>query len=91
MSVRIGPYTFRYVTYDASSDVLDAALEAPRPGRREPTPEAHVWRFDDRDRFFGVSLVNAREQLEREGGVYVTLPSGARERVSGAESLIQPG
>jgi hypothetical protein len=91
MAVRLGPYTFRYVTYDPSSDVLDAALEGPRPGRREPTPEAHVWRFDDRDRFFGITLMNPREQLEREGGVFVTLPSGERERVAGAESLIRRG
>jgi hypothetical protein len=91
VSVRVGRYTFRYVTYDASSDVLDAAIDGPRPGRREPTPEEHVWRFDDRDRFFGLSLRNVRNQLEREGGVFVTLPSGERERVAGAESIIRRG
>jgi hypothetical protein len=89
MPLRVGRYTFRYVTYDASSDVLDAAFDGPRPGRREPTPEAHVWRFDERDRFFGISLRDVRGQLEREGAVYVTLPSGERERVSGAEAIIR--
>ncbi len=91
MSLRAGPYTFAHVTYDAPSDVLYAALEEPRAGTRETTPEAHVLRFDDDGRFFGMMLVNPRRQLEREGGVYVSLPSGERVRVQGAEAAIREG
>ena len=87
--VRVGPYSFRYVTYDASSDVLDVAMVAPRPGRRERTPEAHFLRFDEEGRFFGITFMDARRQLEREGGVYVNLPCGGRERVAGAERFIR--
>lgn len=91
MSLRAGPYTFSHVTYDAPSDVLYAALEAPRPGTREETPEAHVLRYDEDGRFFGMMLVNPRAQLDREGAVYVSLPSGERVRVQGAEAAIREG
>jgi hypothetical protein len=89
MSLRAGPFTFSHVTYDAPSDVIYAAIDEPRGGRREQTPEAHYLRFDDRDHFSGMILMSPREQLEREGGVYVSLPSGERVRVQGAESLIR--
>ena len=91
MALRVGRHTFRYATYDASSDVLYAAIEGPPRGSREPTPEHHVWRFDDDGRFVGITFVAPREQLEREGAVYVTLPTGERERVAGAERLIRTG
>ena len=89
MSLRAGPYTFSHVTYDAPSDVLYAAIDAPRPGSREQTPESHVLRFDERGHFFGITLVNPREQLEREGAVYLSLPTGERVRVQGAEAAIR--
>jgi uncharacterized protein YuzE len=89
MSLRAGPYTFAHVTYDAPSDVLYAAIDAPRRGTRRETPEAHLLRFDERGRFFGITLVNPRGQLDREGGVYVSLPSGERVRVQGAEAAIR--
>jgi uncharacterized protein YuzE len=90
MSLRAGPYTFAHVTYDAPSDVLYAAVDAPRPGSREPTPEEHYLRFDERGRFVGFTLMNPRAQLEREGAVYLSLPSGERVRVLGAEAAMRP-
>jgi len=89
MSLRAGPYTFSHVTYDPPSDVLYAALGPPRgAGTREETPESHVLRFDSRGRFSGIIFVNPRQQLEREGGVYVSLPEGDRVRVQGFESFL---
>jgi uncharacterized protein YuzE len=89
VSLRAGPYTFSHVTYDPPSDVVYAAIGPPQPGTREKTPESHYLRFDSRGRFSGVVLMSAREQLEREGGVYVSLPEGARVRVQGVESLVR--
>jgi len=89
MSLRVGRHTFSYATYDASSDVLYAFTEGPPRGRREHTPEEHIWRFDDEDRFVGITFMNPRAQLEREGAVYVTLPSGEKERAAGVEHLIR--
>ena len=89
MSLRAGRYTFSHVTYDPPSDVLYAAIGRPRPGRREPTPESHYLRFDSKDRFSGITFMNPREQLEREGGVFVSLPEGDRVRVQGIESFLR--
>jgi uncharacterized protein YuzE len=89
MSLRAGRYTFSHVTYDPPSDVLYAAMGQPHPGSREETPESHYLRFDDRGRLTGIILMNPREQLEREGGVYVSLPEGDRVRVQGIESVIR--
>ena len=89
MSLRAGPYTFSHVTYDPPSDVLYAAIGSPRPGTRERTPESHYLRFDDRGRFSGITFMSPRAQLEREGGVYVSLPEGDRVRVQGIESLVR--
>jgi hypothetical protein len=90
VSLRAGPYTFNHVTYDPPSDVLYAAIDRPRPGTREKTPEQHILRFDSRGEFFGVILVGPREQMEREGAVYLSLPSGDRVRVQGIEALMRP-
>jgi hypothetical protein len=89
VSLRAGPYTFSYVTYDPPSDVLYAAIGTPGPGSREQTPEAHYLRFDGKGRFSGIILMSPRAQLEREGGVYVSLPEGDRVRVQGVESLVR--
>ena len=46
-------------------------------------------RFDERGEFFGLILNGPREQMEREGGVFVSLPSGDRVRVQGVEALMR--
>ena len=89
MAVRIGRHTFNYVTYDPPSDVLEVGLEGPPVGRREASPERHLWRLDDHERLVGITFMNPRAQLEREGALYVTLPSGERERVAGAERVLR--
>jgi len=89
MSLRAGRYTFSHVTYDPPSDVLYAAIGSPRAsGMRQETPESHVLRFDSRGTFSGIIFVSPREQLEREGGVYVSLPEGDRVRVQGIEAFL---
>ena len=87
--MRSGRYSFPYTTYDPPSDVLYAAIGTPVPGRRVQTPESHILRFDDRDRFAGIIFMNPREQLERDGSVYVSLPEGDRVRVQGIESFVR--
>jgi uncharacterized protein YuzE len=89
VSLRAGPFTFRHVTYDPPSDVLYAAIASPPSGQRQETPEHHILRFDERGKFAGMILVGPRAQLEREGGVFVSLPSGDRVRVQGAETVMR--
>jgi hypothetical protein len=89
MAIRVGPYTFANVTYDRPSDVLYASIGELPSSRRERTPEEHLWHFDDRGRFRGITLMGPREQLERDGAVYVSLPTGELERVQGIEVLLR--
>lgn len=89
MGLRIGRHNFTNVTYDASSDVIYAKRDAAPSARREQTPEEHVWLFDSDDRFHGVALMEPRERLERDGAVYLTLPSGEKERVAGVEFTVR--
>ena len=91
MSLRAGRYTFSHVTYDPPSDVVYAAIGRSPASARERTPESHYLRVDDRGRFSGIVFMNPREQLEREGGVYVSLPEGDRVRVQGIEALVRQG
>ena len=91
MAIRVGRYTFSDVVYDGPSDVLYASIGDLPSSRRESTPESHIWHFDDRDRFRGITLMSPREQLEREGAVYVSLPTGELERVQGVDALLRRG
>ncbi len=87
--IRIGPYTFLEATYDSSSDVLYATLAEAPTARREVTPEEHVCTLDAKGRLTGIAFMGARDQLEREGAVQVTLPTGEKERVQGADRLLR--
>jgi uncharacterized protein YuzE len=87
--MRTGRYSFPYVTYDPPSDVLYAQLSRAEAARRERTEEGDVWTFDDRGRPTGVIVMEPRERLERDGAVYVTLPSGERERLQGVEAALR--
>ncbi|MGH2924983.1 MAG: hypothetical protein ACRDK1_03330 [Solirubrobacterales bacterium] len=91
MSLRAGRYTFSHVTYDPPSDVLYAAIGRPRTGRREETPESDFLRYDEQGRFSGIVLMNPRRRLDRDGGVYVSLPEGDLVRVQGLEAFVRSG
>ena len=89
MGLRVGRHNFAYVTYDASSDVIYAKYDGAPSASRELSPEEHVWLFDEMGRFHGIALMEPRERLERDGAVYVSLPSGERERVVGVEFTVR--
>lgn len=87
--IRVGRYTFRDVVYDGPSDVLYATLREAPTAQRIRTPEDHVCTLDARERLTGIAFMGAEEQLRCEGAVYVTLPTGERERVQGAEAALR--
>lgn len=89
MALRVGSYSFDRVTYDRSSDVMYATSGSLDSARREPSPEGHAWLFDGRDRFHGLALMEPGERLDRDGAVWVTLPNGIRDRVTGIEAAIR--
>jgi len=91
MGLRVGPHNFNVVTYDASSDVVYATRGSADSSRRETTPEDHVLLFDEDGKFHGVALMEPRERLERDGSVWVTLPTGEHVRVAGLEFALRSG
>ena len=87
--MRSGRYSFAYFTYDPPSDVLYARLSDAAAARRERTEEGDIWTYDAEDRPTGVIVMEPRRRFERDGAVYVTLPSGGRERLQGVESALR--
>jgi uncharacterized protein YuzE len=75
MRVKIGRLTFDHASYDRQGDVLYLHVGEPEPAAEaEETPEGHVVRYDANGRLIGLTIVNARWLLERDGRVTVTLP-----------------
>jgi uncharacterized protein YuzE len=76
MTVHVGPFEFDHVSYDKEGDVLYL-----RRGPQQPaadtfgTPEGHAVRFDKHGEVIGITIVNAKWLLERDGGLKVTVPS----------------
>ncbi len=88
MSLRLGRHNFTRVVYDDSSDVLYASLPGAEPVRRESSPEDDVWLFDERDRFIGVRVLEPRRRWESDGAVWISLPTGERERAAGVAAAM---
>lgn len=75
MNIRIGPLVFDHADYDGDGDVLYLHVGAPQPGEGEETPEGHVLRFaPGTQRIIGLTVINARLLLERDGRLVVTVP-----------------
>ena len=90
VSVRSGRYTFPWITYDPPSDVLHARLNRSPEASRERSPDGDIWSFDEHGRPTGVTVIEPRERLERDGAVFITLPTGERERLQGVEAAMRP-
>jgi uncharacterized protein YuzE len=76
MTVHVGPYEFDQVSYDSEGDVLYL-----RRGERQEaaetlsTPEGHAVRMDSRREIIGITIVNAKWLVERDGKIAITTPS----------------
>jgi uncharacterized protein YuzE len=69
---------FDHADYDAEGDVLYLHVGAPRKGEGEETPEGHILRFEPgTQRIIGLTIVNARWLLDRDGHLTVTIPERA--------------
>jgi uncharacterized protein YuzE len=86
MTVKIGPLTFDHAAYDEQGDVLYLHIgQRQAAADSEQTPEGHVLRFDDAGKIIGLTIINAKWLLERDGELIVTLP----ERVHVAPAAIE--
>jgi uncharacterized protein YuzE len=76
MTVHVGPYEFDQVSYDSDGDVLYL-----RRGERQAaaetfsTPEGHAVRMDENREVIGITIVNAKWLVERDGKITITVPS----------------
>ena len=79
MNITIDELTFDRANYDADGDVLYLSRGEPQPASdAELTPEGHGVRFDADGRVIGVTIINARWLLERDGHFTITLPHEVR-------------
>jgi uncharacterized protein YuzE len=76
MNITIAGTTFDHHHYDARGDVL--YLNAGEPQAEAwglETPEGHAVHYDESGAVIGVTLLNVRWILEREGALTLTLPA----------------
>jgi uncharacterized protein YuzE len=75
LKIHIGPLVFDHADYDAEGDVLYLHVGTPSEAEGEETPEGHVVRFEPgTQRIVGLTVVNARWLLDRDGRLIVTVP-----------------
>jgi hypothetical protein len=89
--MRSGRYSFAFSTYDPPSDVLYARITDERDASRQRTEEGDVWTFDAAGRPTGVIVMEPGRRFDRDGAVYITLPTGERERLQGVEAALRNG
>ncbi len=88
--MRSGRYSFPYTTYDPPSDVLYARItQDSRDASRVETEEGDVWTYDEAGRPTGVIVMEPGARFARDGAVYITLPTGQRERLAGVEAALR--
>ena len=84
MTISIAGISFDHHRYDERGDVLYLSVGEPRPAARGlETEEGHALHYDEKGAVIGLTLLNVKRTLEREGTLDVTLPP---EHL-GAESL----
>ncbi len=75
MTIHIGPLVFDHADYDTDGDILYLHIGAPQPGEGEETPDGHVLRFaPGTQRIVGLTIINAKHVLDRDGRLVVTAP-----------------
>ncbi|MDQ3700447.1 MAG: DUF2283 domain-containing protein [Chloroflexota bacterium] len=76
MSVTFGHIMFDRVRYDQEGDVLYLHVGDPHTTVTfDASSEGHALRCDAAGRLVGVTIVNARWLLQREGQITITLPA----------------
>jgi uncharacterized protein YuzE len=76
MIVHVGPYEFDHVSYDSDGDVLYLRRGEQRAAADTfGTPEGHAVRLDESGEVVGITIVNAKWLLERDGKIMITVPN----------------
>jgi uncharacterized protein YuzE len=76
MTFHVGPYEFDHVSYDSDGDVLYLRRgEQQTAGDTFGTPEGHGVRLDEGGEVIGITIVNAKWLVERDGKIKITVPN----------------
>ena len=87
ITITIGNITFDHATYDERGDVLYLHV-----GERQPaadslgTPEGHAVRYNEAGEVIGVTIINTRWLLDRDGKITIKIP----ERVDVSADALAP-
>ena len=77
--VKINGLVFDRSNYDADADVLYLARgDSAEASDASLTPEGHGVRYDPDGHVIGVTIINARRLLDRDGHLTITLPHEVR-------------
>ena len=75
MTITIAGIAFDHVHYDERGDVLYLNVGEPRPAARGlETPEGHAVHYDENGALIGLTLLNVRFRLKRDGELKLSLP-----------------
>jgi uncharacterized protein YuzE len=75
MTITIAGISFDHHRYDARGDVLYLNVGTPRPAAGGfETVEGHGIHYDESGAVIGLTLLNVRYLLERDGSLALTLP-----------------
>jgi uncharacterized protein YuzE len=84
---RIGNYEFDRERYDSDGDVLYLGRGPEQPAASTfATPEGHAVRLDEDGQVIGLTIVNAKWLLDRDGKLVVTIP----ERIESPRADVEP-
>jgi uncharacterized protein YuzE len=76
MTFHVGPHEFDHVSYEPEGDVRYLRRGPQKPATDTfATPEGHAVRLDECGEGIGITIVNAKWLLERDGGLKVTVLS----------------
>lgn len=75
MTITIAGIPFDHHHYDERGDVLYLNVGEPRSSASSlETPDGHAIHYDGTGAVIGITLLNVRRALERDGGLTLTLP-----------------
>ena len=86
---RIGNHEFDHECYDADGDVLYLSNGPSRPAASTfATPEGHAVRLGSDGEVIGLTIVNAKWLLDRDGKLVVTIPERVESSLSELEAAL---
>lgn len=88
MKVRVGTYVFDHADYDESRDEIWLSAGRRAGAVDEEIADNEFWFTTDDGDVVGLEVHDVRSKIERDGGFFITLPSGERIREPEIERFV---